>query len=389
MNDALVVVRIWLVRIGFALGSLLPLRRRVVLATAHSDPIDGNLAAIRRELGARSPAIGVRVLAHRPRPGFAGKLAAVLPAVRAGYQLARARAFIVDDYFFPIYAIRPRPGTTIVQVWHASGALKKFGYSLGDKSFGADAAVLRHVNIHANYDLCLVSSQRFAPFYAEAFGLPVERFTARLGIPRSDDLLDPAWRDAAATATRAGYALPAGRRVLLYAPTFRGDRTTEARYAAGLDLRRLREVIGAEWLVLLRLHPFVRAGLRLDDELAGFVVDVSDHPDIHALMTVADLFVTDYSSAIYEWSLLGRPAAFFAPDLAAYQRERGFYTDYGATMPGPIFDSTDALAAYVAAGEFDASAVQRFAESSFDVADGQASRRFVDEVVLPALGAGR
>lgn len=387
MSDALVVARVWLVRMGFAFGSLLPLRRRVVLATAHADRIDGNLEAIRRELATRRPAIPIQVLAHRPRPGLAGKLGAALPAIRAGYQLARARMFIVDDYFFPIYAVRPRLGTTIVQVWHASGALKKFGYSLGDKSFGADAAVLRHVRIHANYDLCLVSSLRFAPFYAEAFGLPVERFTARFGIPRTDELLDAGWRERAAAAVRERYDLPAGRRVLLFAPTFRGDRTTEARYAADLDLRRLREVIGDQWVVLLRAHPFVRGGLALDTELAGFVIDASEHPDIHALMTVADLFVTDYSSAIYEWSLLDGPTAFFAPDLAAYERERGFYTDYAATVPGPIFDTTDALAAYVAAGDLDASRVPEFAASSFDVADGQASRRFVDEVALPVLRA--
>ncbi len=387
MNDALVLARIWLVRIGFALGSMLPLRRQVVLATAHADRVSGNLAAIRRELRGRSPRIPVRILAHRPAPGLTGKLAAALPAIRAGYQLARARVFVVDDYFFPIYAVRPRRGTTIVQVWHASGALKKFGHSLGDKSFGADDAVLRHVAIHTNYDLCLVSTQRVAAFYGEAFGLPVARFTARIGIPRTDELLDPAWRERAAAAVRRRYDLPEDRRVLLYAPTFRGDRTTEARYAADLDLRRLSEVIGPGWLILVRLHPFVRAGHRLGDELARSVVDVSDHPDIHALMTVADLFVTDYSSAIYEWSLLGRPMAFFAPDLPAYERERGFYTDYAATVPGPIFDTTDALAAYIRAGELDASAVRAFAESSFDVADGRASRRFVDEVVLPALAA--
>ena len=84
-------------------------------------------------------------------------------AVVAGYYLATSRVFIVDDYFFPIYVIRKRPGTTIVQTWHACGAFKKVGYSVLDKSFGVDDALASRVRIHSNYDVCLVASQVAAP----------------------------------------------------------------------------------------------------------------------------------------------------------------------------------------------------------------------------------
>ena len=58
---------------------------------------------------------------------------------------------------------------------------------------------------------------------------------------------------------------------------------------------------------------------------------------MNELMFVADLLVTDYSSAIFEFALLGRPMAFLAPDADAYERERGFYLDFRRDMPGPIF----------------------------------------------------
>ena len=132
--------------------------------------------------------------------------------------------------------------------------------------------------------------------------------------------------------------------------------------------------------------PSVRARrVRLDPDLAGFAVDVSDWPDMNELMLVADLLVTDFSSAIFEFALLDRPMAFFAPDHDAYEGERGFYFDFLAGVPGPVFEETRDLAAYVKADDFDLARVRAFARTWFDVADGHASERFVDRLVLPAL----
>ena len=171
---------------------------------------------------ARDP---VHVLAHHPVSTWWGRVAAAWQAVLAGYHLATASVFVVDDYFFPIYVITPRAGTTIVQTWHGCGAFKKFGYSVLDKSFGADAELTSHVRIHSNYDLCLVSSMSVAPYYAEAFRQPMDIFRSDLGIPRTDVLFGEERIAATTLAVRRRYAIPEGRRVVLYAPTFRGDKS--------------------------------------------------------------------------------------------------------------------------------------------------------------------
>lgn len=385
MSGLVLTIRIVLVRVAFAVARRLPLRSRVVLATAHAARLAGNLAAIRDDLGTRRPAVPIVVLAHRPATGLGGRLVAAWQAVVAGYYLATSRVFIVDDYFFPIYVVKPRPGTTIIQTWHACGAFKKVGYSVLDKTFGVDEALARRVRIHSNYDICLVASQAAAPHYAEAFRQPLERFVSRLGIPRTDVFFGEERLAQTREAVRRRYALPEGRSVLLYAPTFRGDSVTDARATDDLDLNMLRETLGDDHVLLIRLHPFIRSRTVIGPELAGFAIDVSDHPDINELMLVSDVLVTDYSSAIYEFALLGRPMVFFAPDYEAYERERGFYFDYRTGVPGPIFETTADLAAHLRAGTFDIERVERFRDASFDVADGGSATRVTDELILPSL----
>ncbi len=147
----------------------------------------------------------------------------------------------------------------------------------------------------------------------------------------------------------------------------------------------LADTLGDTHVLLVRLHPFVRSRTAIGPELEAFAIDVSDHPDINELMLVSDVLVTDYSSAIYEFALLGRPMVFFAPDYEAYEAERGFYFDYRTGVPGPIFETTEALADYLRTGDFDLGRVDRFRATSFDVADGRSAARVTDELIVPSL----
>ena len=355
-----------------------------MFATAHAPAITGNLAFIRDELERRTPPIPYKAIARRPELNPKSWFGSFLFNIVAAYHLATARLFIVDDYFFPIYVIKPRKGTTIVQTWHASGAFKRIGYGVLDKTFGADEDLVSRVAIHSNYDICLMASKSAAVHYAEAFRQPMERFVTDLGMPRTDILFGDGV-EAIKAGVRARHHLPEGKRVVLYAPTFRGHNVHRATTPTNLDFAALHREIGADHVLLLKLHPIVREGQPIPPELADFVIDASDHPDIHELMLVSDVLVTDYSSAIFEFSLLGRPMAFYAPDHDDYMDERGFYFDYRTGVPGPVFENTADLARWLRAGQFDLDRVERFRAESFEVADGHASERFVDRVVVPAL----
>jgi CDP-glycerol glycerophosphotransferase (TagB/SpsB family) len=377
-----VVFRIVVVRLGVLLASMLPVRERVLLATGHKRQLDGNLASIQTELQQRLPRTAVVTLAFEPGRGPLAHVGHAIREFAAAYQVRRSRVVIVDDYFFPLYPVRRRRGTTVIQTWHASGAFKKFGLSLADHTFGSDAALTSRVHIHSNYSVCLASSALTAKAYAEAFGQPMEQFVWDTGIPRTDLLFNV--DEERLAAVRSSLGVPADRRVILYAPTFRGLTTNDARAPHDLELAELRRQLGADHVLLLRFHPYVRGRESLAG-LGDFVIDVSDYPEISDLMLISDVLISDYSSAIFEFSLLGRPIVLFAPDDATYERERGFYFDYRAEGPGPVFEATDDLARHLRAGEFDTERVKRFAERWFTVADGRSTQRVVERLVLPAL----
>ncbi len=378
------VARTFLSRVGFAVGSILPTKPTVVFATSHLPRLTGNLAFVREELVRRHPeAKVVEITLTRGR--VLGRFGPLWASVRSGYHLANARVTLVDDYFFPMYVVTPRKGTLRVQVWHAAGAFKKFGYSVLDKSFGADEDLVRKVAIHSNYSIALVSSMNVAPHYAEAFNSSPEIFCSAVGMARTDILTDPDRRATAESRARAAFPQAAGRKVVLYAPTFRGETVGRARYENLLDLEEMSRTLGDGYLVLLKLHPFVREGLVIPPHLAGFAVDACGYPDVNELMLIADILVSDYSSVIYEFALLGRPILFLAPDEDAYDIERGFYFDFRRDAPGPIFEDTAGLAAAIRDGAWDLERVRAFAAANFDVADGRATERMVEDVILPAL----
>ena len=378
------MARTFLTRLGFSLGSVRPPQPRVVLATTHLSKITGNLRFVQEELASRTPPVTVRVVALK-RGGRLARFNVLVTTFRAGYELAASRVTVVDDYYFPMYVVTPRPGTARIQVWHAAGAFKKFGYSVIDKSFGADAETVRDVQIHSNYSLALVSSMAVAPHYAEAFGHPGDIFTARVGLPRTDLFGDPERRARAEARVRSTYPLSAGKRIVLYAPTFRGETVGKARYADLMDLDVMHRVLGEDHLLLLKLHPFIRDAVHVPPELREFVIDASGDPDVNELMLVSDVLVTDYSSVIYEFALLGRPIVFLAPDDNEYDEERGFYFDFRREAPGPIVDTTEDLATVIRADDWDLDRVRAFAARSWDVPAGGAARRLVDAVLLPAL----
>jgi CDP-glycerol glycerophosphotransferase len=175
---------------------------------------------------------------------------------------------------------------------------------------------------------------------------------------------------------------------VLYAPTFRDDQaqgTNRFTFRLPFDLHRVTAALGADTVLLLRMHIVVSSAIDIPEDLAGRVLDVSSYPEIQELYLASDALITDYSSVFFDYAALRRPILFYAYDLANYRDNlRGFYLDYSSEMPGPILTSEDELLAALSdlAGvrAAYASRLEDFLARFAPHDDGHAAARVVDAV---------
>jgi CDP-glycerol glycerophosphotransferase len=276
--------------------------------------------------------------------------------------------------------MRVRRGQTYLQTWHGT-PLKRIGYD--NDQWRSNAAGLRGIAQDSGRWDFLVSQN---PFSTEVFrrAFRFEGEILETGYPRNDVLNSPGLQERRA-GLRAAVGAAEGETVILYAPTWRDnlvDERGDLGFALQLDVDRLGAELGDGHLVLVRTHHFIGAQL---GGLGDRARDVSAYPDIRDLYQAADVLITDYSSAMFDFAVTGKPIVFFVYDLAQYRDEvRGFYFDLDEVAPGPLCATGDevieALRDLEAVHTSNAGRYRAFQERFCPFDDGRASQRVVERV---------
>jgi CDP-ribitol ribitolphosphotransferase len=353
-------------RVVFPVTKRLPLRsKKIVLASNKSEQLQGNLLAIYNKL---SETDWQPCLVLKQNRNFWQKC-------NQYYHLGTARVIVIDDYYPQLYGLHARPESEVIQVWHASGAFKKFGISsVGSRDSNSLDFELR---AHSAITKAVVSSATVIPHYAEAFNLRQDQVLP-LGVPQTDVFFDSEYMRSIKGHYLSQYPAMRDKKILLYAPTFRGRPKERRSFQLKLDIEYMKEHLADSHILLLKLHPAVRQSVRIPEHLADFVMDFSRVPDISELLLISDLLITDYSSIIFDYSLLRRPMVFYAYDLDSYLSERGFYYEYETFVPGPIARTTAEVVDYIVKGQFPLDVVEQFSNKFFDHRDGKSTERFIE-----------
>ncbi|WP_219545160.1 bifunctional glycosyltransferase/CDP-glycerol:glycerophosphate glycerophosphotransferase [Nonomuraea harbinensis] len=248
------------------------------------------------------------------------------------WTLARA-GYWVDSHGFPLDYPKPR-GTRYLQTWHGQG-IKSIGFDAPDLRGDFDGPRARWRAAVARWDALISPSAEFSRRFVPSNGYtgPVYRH----GTPRCDALV----RGEFAGDPRTRLELPAGKKVLLYAPTYR-DRAKSSGRSVRADLELMAEELAGEWVVILRTHPVER--YRPPEHLLHFVRPAATYPEINDLMLVSDALLTDYSSVMCDYAITGKPMLFLIDDWDEYRlTERGVYHDLPSIAPGPCVTTTEEL----------------------------------------------
>jgi CDP-ribitol ribitolphosphotransferase len=293
------------------------------------------------------------------------------------YHMARSKVILMDNIFLPMAYIRLSRNVKVIQLWHGTGTIKKFGQDV-------NSGRLKEQERRANRNIThlIVNNKQTAKLYAKVFGIDIHRVYP-LGLPKTDDILNRMGRmkEINIKVNKKNiyekYNLPMDKKLILYAPTFRDINLGSDRVLKHVE--ELAERLPKDYILGLRLHPYVaRMAKRIDKEN---VRDLSNERSLSELMIASDLLITDYSSIIFEYCITEKPMIFFAYDLDDFiSHGRGFYNDYTSYVPGPVVKDVMEVIDIINKKDYRLEEIHTFVRNNFPNLDGKASERIIEVI---------
>lgn len=334
----------------------------IVFADAHHDALPFSMERLHRALEEKGYAV-TDALCNFSK---VSQLSSLLFSLRFMRLYARAKYVFICDNFLPVSACRKDSRTTVVQLWHGCGLIKKMGYDTPD-----DIPAGYKGEVYRNYDLVSVSTSACVEPLTRAMR-QAPGVLQPLGVSRTDYYFDQAWLEECRTEFYRQYPQAAGKTVVLWAPTFRGKAGEP--YQVGSDaIDRLERELGEGYFLVRKLHPHV------EDHGGGSGCAIPTE----RLLPVTDLLITDYSTVLTDFMLLDRPYVLFAPDLEEYRQKRGFYVEY-STLSRYIVEEETQLADAVrkALADGDKSWIADCRRFHLSACDGHSTQRILDYLKL-------
>lgn len=229
---------------------------------------------------------------------------------------------------------------------HGMTGIKKIGADIqsADKAF--------KIGFQESFDAIFVEGKKEIPLLVQAWEKKPEVFRTT-GLPRNDDLANVT--DEEILSIKEKLSIPAGKKVILYAPTFREfSRADDGRNALGIpfDFSKWERALGDEYVLLITAHYEVA---KLLDTLPenGFVFNAFQYPVLNDLLKIADLLISDYSSIVFDYAIMERPILCYGYDYDSYAVERGLYTDLNRLFSHGVLRTEDEVLDVISAMDYE------------------------------------
>ena len=203
------------------------------------------------------------------------------------------------------------------------------------------------------------------------FGFSVDKDNVLVtGMPRVDHLFDENYKKEVSNNFYSKYPELKNKKILLYAPTFRGN-IYKGFKAVGFDGKKFIHTFDEDTVLIYKYHPLMK-DIPIEEE--GRIFNMS-HENTYELFVVSDALISDFSSIIFDYSILDKPMYFFVPDLKDYMHRLGCFVDYKKEMPGPLCYNEEELTDAIHSNEhYD---IKRFKNKFFKYQDGKNVERVI------------
>ncbi|NBA11232.1 glycosyltransferase [Weissella confusa] len=252
--------------------------------------------------------------------------------------LATAKYLITNSTFQNFFS--KRDNQIYINTWHGI-PLKKMGFDM-TKDPRSSQNVLRNFLMT---DYFLQPNEYATQIFTKAYKLQnaYEGVILQGAYPRNDLMFSFSKEQVVNLLEFEKTKFDFNKKVLLYSPTWKGDsilKPTDSIDTMHAEMNMLREAVGEEYNVLIKVHPYVYPSVEMDERFAGMLVP--DEVDANVVMSITDVLVTDYSSIFFDFAMTLKPIIFYMPDFNSYKKNRGTYMDV-KELPGPVAQNISEL----------------------------------------------
>ena len=293
---------------------LIPLKKQIVYISMQSDDISLDFKLLKEDIEKRDKNIRQVFLCKKMKSGLNKKSDYVIYVLKmigyvfkAMFYLATSKVCITESYCVPISILKHKKELKIIQIWHASGAVKKFGYQILDKQEGKSKEVAQLMCMHKNYNYIIAPSNATKEIFCQAFNMSKDN-VVKLGLPRLEYITNDKFDKSEEIYKE--YPELKEKKVILYVPTFRKEKQIDLTEILNYDLDTNK------YRMIIKLHP-----LENTDVPEKFKIDKKYLS--YDLLKIADYIITDYSAILIEASCLEKPMFVYLYDIKQYSEDRG------------------------------------------------------------------
>lgn len=311
MKNIVLIVGITILKIIanviYCFFKVIPIKKQIVMITRQSNNATLDFELLANYLKEKDSNINVVILAKKLGKSLSEKILYIFYMFKMMYYLATSKLCILDSYCIPVSILKHKKKLKVVQIWHASGAVKKFGYQILDKEEGSNSLIAKLMCMHKNYDYVIAPSEITANTFSKAFDVPKEKIV-KIGLPRLEYIINSKYDKSKEIYER--YPHLKNKKNIIYIPTFR--KNSKINISEILNYRLDRD----KYNLIISLHPLDKTEVPdkylLDKNYSSF-----------DLIKIADYIITDYSVLSIEASILNKPIFLYLYDYKNYEEDRG------------------------------------------------------------------